>query len=119
MVAGVLLQPFLTQQGLDFTLLESVWRGVKQQLAGGGTARWNDGSDRDKEKDKDKGPGGAGASDFFGTPALPPPPEANMATPGWGTPSTAGAFRSYTVTPAPGAVALLALAGLGAGRRRK
>lgn len=43
----------------------------------------------------------------------------DMATPGWGTASTAGAFRSYTVTPAPGAVALLAIAGLGAGRRRK
>ena len=40
------------------------------------------------------------------------------ATPGWGTQSIAGTFGSYTVVPAPGAVALLGLAGL-AGRRRR
>ena len=42
----------------------------------------------------------------------------DMATTGWGTPSVAGAFASYTVTPAPGAIALLGLAGLAARRRR-
>jgi len=41
----------------------------------------------------------------------------DMATPGWGTPSTSGNFLAYTI-PAPGAVALLALAGLAARRRR-
>jgi MYXO-CTERM domain-containing protein len=41
------------------------------------------------------------------------------ATPGWGTASTAGAFLSYQVSPAPGAVALLGLAGLAGTRRRK
>ena len=40
------------------------------------------------------------------------------ATPGWGTQSIAGEFGTYTVVPAPGAVALLGLAGL-AGRRRR
>ena len=40
------------------------------------------------------------------------------ATPGWGSPSVAGSFLAYTVVPAPGAVALLGLAGL-AGRRRR
>ncbi len=43
----------------------------------------------------------------------------DQATPGWGTASTAGAFLSYTVTPAPGAVALLGVAGLIGSRRRK
>ncbi len=42
----------------------------------------------------------------------------DMATTGWGTPSVAGAFASYTVTPAPGAIALLGLVGLAARRRR-
>jgi MYXO-CTERM domain-containing protein len=41
------------------------------------------------------------------------------ATPGWGTASTAGAFLAYTVTPAPGAVALLGVAGLVGTRRRR
>ena len=40
------------------------------------------------------------------------------ATPGWSSPSVAGPFLAYTVVPAPGAVALLGLAGL-AGRRRR
>jgi hypothetical protein len=43
---------------------------------------------------------------------------ADQATPGWGTASTAGGFLSYTTVPAPGAIALLGLAGL-AGRRRR
>ncbi|MFM7052781.1 MAG: hypothetical protein ACKOYN_11730 [Planctomycetota bacterium] len=42
----------------------------------------------------------------------------DLATPGWGTASTAGSFLSYTTIPAPGAVALLGLAGL-VGRRRR
>lgn len=42
-----------------------------------------------------------------------------LATNGWGEPSTAGQFLAYTVTPAPGAVALLGLAGLVGGRRRR
>jgi MYXO-CTERM domain-containing protein len=41
------------------------------------------------------------------------------ATPGWGTASIAGPFLSYTVTPAPGAVALLGVAGLIGARRRR
>lgn len=42
------------------------------------------------------------------------------ATANWGTPSTAGFFLSYTVTPvpAPGAIALIGLAGLVGKRRR-
>lgn len=42
----------------------------------------------------------------------------DAATPGWGTASTAGGFLAYTTVPAPGAIALLGLAGL-AGRRRR
>jgi hypothetical protein len=42
----------------------------------------------------------------------------DAATPGWGTASVAGGFASYTTLPAPGAIALLGLAGL-AGRRRR
>lgn len=41
------------------------------------------------------------------------------ATPGWGTASVAGTFLSYTVIPAPGAMALLAAAGLLGGSRRR
>lgn len=41
------------------------------------------------------------------------------ATPGWSTASTAGPFLAYTVTPAPGAVALLGVAGLVGTRRRR
>ncbi len=41
------------------------------------------------------------------------------ATSGWGDPSTAGAFLQYTVVPAPGALALLGLAGLAGSRRRR
>lgn len=40
------------------------------------------------------------------------------ATPGWGTQSVAGSFLSYTIVPAPGAFALLGLAGLTSRRRR-
>lgn len=42
----------------------------------------------------------------------------DAATPGWGTASSAGPFLAYTTVPAPGAIALLGLAGL-AGRRRR
>jgi hypothetical protein len=42
----------------------------------------------------------------------------DAATPGWGTASTSGNFLAYTTVPAPGAIALLGLAGL-AGRRRR
>lgn len=41
------------------------------------------------------------------------------ATSGWGNPSTSGTFLAYTVTPAPGALALLGLAGLAGSRRRR
>lgn len=43
---------------------------------------------------------------------------ADMATPDWSVHSVAGAFLPYTI-PAPGAAALLGLAGLMAGRRRR
>ena len=36
----------------------------------------------------------------------------DMATSGWGSPSTSGNFLGYTTVPAPGAIALLGLAGL-------
>lgn len=42
----------------------------------------------------------------------------DMATPGWGSDSVAGGFASYTI-PAPGALALVGLAGVAAGRRRR
>ena len=42
----------------------------------------------------------------------------DAATPGWGSASVAGGFLGYTTVPAPGAIALLGLAGL-AGRRRR
>jgi hypothetical protein len=42
----------------------------------------------------------------------------DAATPGWGSGSVAGGFLGYTTVPAPGAIALLGLAGL-AGRRRR
>ena len=42
----------------------------------------------------------------------------DMATSGWGSPSTSGNFLGYTTVPAPGAIALLGLAGL-FGRRRR
>ena len=41
-----------------------------------------------------------------------------IATTGWGNPSVAGAFLTYTVVPGPGAFALLGLAGLVSRRRR-
>ena len=43
----------------------------------------------------------------------------DMATSGWGSPSTSGNFLSYTVTPAPGALALLGVAGIVGARRRR
>lgn len=42
-----------------------------------------------------------------------------FATDAWGTKSVAGTFLSYTLVPAPGAMALLGLGGLVAGRRRR
>lgn len=42
----------------------------------------------------------------------------DQSTSGWGTASVAGTFANYTVTPAPGAIALLGLAGLVSRRRR-
>jgi len=42
----------------------------------------------------------------------------DVATTGWGSPSVSGAFRTYTVTPTPGAIALLGLAGIAGSRRR-
>lgn len=42
----------------------------------------------------------------------------DAATPGWGSPSTSGMFLTYTVSPAPGAIALLGMAGLFGTRRR-
>ena len=42
-----------------------------------------------------------------------------FATDDWGVTSIAGQFLSYTVVPAPGAVALLGMGGLLAGRRRR
>jgi MYXO-CTERM domain-containing protein len=43
----------------------------------------------------------------------------DAATPGWGTASTSGNFIAYTVTPAPGALALLGVAGIVGARRRR
>jgi hypothetical protein len=42
-----------------------------------------------------------------------------LATPGWGTPSRAGDFLTYTVVPTPGAMGVVVAAGLFAGRRRR
>lgn len=42
----------------------------------------------------------------------------DMSTPGWGTPSVAGQFLSYTI-PTPGSIALIGLGGLAAIRRRR
>lgn len=43
----------------------------------------------------------------------------DMATSGWGSGSVAGQFKSFTVIPAPGALALLGLAGLARSRRSR
>lgn len=42
----------------------------------------------------------------------------DQSTSGWGSGSTSGTFLSYTVVPAPGAIALLGVAGLISRRRR-
>lgn len=42
----------------------------------------------------------------------------DQSTSGWGSGSSSGAFLSYTIVPAPGALALLAVAGLVSRRRR-
>lgn len=42
-----------------------------------------------------------------------------IATPNWSTPSVGGAFLEYHVEPAPGSIAVLGIAGLIAGRRRR
>ena len=42
----------------------------------------------------------------------------DQSTSGWGSGSTSGAFLSYTIVPAPGAIALMGLAGLISRRRR-
>ena len=42
-----------------------------------------------------------------------------IATPDWNTPSVGGAFLDYEVEPAPGSIAVLGIAGLLAGRRRR
>jgi len=44
---------------------------------------------------------------------------ADMATPFWDTQSVAGDFLSYTLVPAPGALALLGMGGMVASRRRR
>lgn len=44
---------------------------------------------------------------------------ADFATDQWGTTSVAGSFLSYTLVPAPGAMALLGMGGLLAARRRR
>jgi len=43
----------------------------------------------------------------------------DFATDNWGTQSLGGSFLSYTVIPSPGALALLGMGGLMAGRRRR
>lgn len=43
----------------------------------------------------------------------------NLATPGWGSPSFSGDYLSYTVTPAPASLGLVAVGGLFVGRRRR
>jgi YidC/Oxa1 family membrane protein insertase len=43
----------------------------------------------------------------------------DFATDNWGTQSVGGSFLSYTVIPSPGALALLGMGGLMAGRRRR
>lgn len=43
----------------------------------------------------------------------------SIATPNWSTPSVGGAFLDYEVEPAPGSLAVLGIAGLLSGRRRR
>jgi len=62
--------------------------------------------------------------DVLSTGGLGSPPgvdhlsRSDQATPGWGDTSTSGNFLSYTI-PAPGSAALVGLAGLMVGRRRR
>jgi hypothetical protein len=42
-----------------------------------------------------------------------------IATPNWSTPSVGGMFEHYHVEPAPGSIAVLGIAGMLAGRRRR
>lgn len=53
-----------------------------------------------------------------GDPGIDHLSRSTVATTGWGNPSVAGSFLSYTVVPGPGAFALLGLAGLVSRRRR-
>ena len=62
----------------------------------------------------DVGTSGGGSGD----PAIDLLSRSDVATTGWGSPSVSGAFRTYTVTPTPGALALLGLAGIAGSRRR-
>jgi MYXO-CTERM domain-containing protein len=62
----------------------------------------------------DVGTSGGGGGD----PAVDLLSRSDVATTGWGSPSVSGEFRTYTVTPTPGAIALLGLAGIAGSRRR-
>ncbi len=62
----------------------------------------------------DVGTSGGGGGD----PAVDLLSRSDVATTGWGSPSVSSTFRTYTVTPTPGAIALLGLAGLAGSRRR-
>ena len=53
-----------------------------------------------------------------GDPGIDHLSRSDVASSGWGSGSVAGSFKSFTVVPAPGAVALLGLAGLISRRRR-
>ncbi|MCX5639347.1 MAG: hypothetical protein NT059_00825 [Planctomycetota bacterium] len=59
-----------------------------------------------------------GTSGGGNDPAIDVLSRSTIATTGWGSPSVSGTFLNYTVTPTPGAIALLGLAGLAGSRRR-
>lgn len=63
--------------------------------------------------------GGTGSLPANGDPGVDHLSRADAATNGWGEASVAGDFRAYTIIPAPGSLALLGLAGVAAGRRRR